>query len=150
MQIVVLCNFLMVTGAQFEPFHSRTKRCADSLCNEDSCGHWSECKWWLYDDLVALENSDSDGSGASSENYAYVGSRRNNQVTTEELSAYFQTRLNSDGTCRFGISATDTEYGMLGGCAHACTDCVPFFFLFFLSFSILILLSSVPTPDGDH
>lgn len=132
MQIVVLCNFLVVTGAQFEPFHSQTRRCADFSCTEDSCGRWSECKWWLYDDLVALENSDSDGSGAS-ENYAYVGSRRNNQVTTEELSAYFQTRLNSDGTCRFGISATDTEYGMLGGCAHACTDwtglCALLFFI---------------------
>lgn len=126
LNVVLLCNFWMVSGAQFESSHSQTKRCMSMY--ENDCAYWSECKWWLYDDLVALENSDSDSSGASSENNAYVGSRRDNHVTTEELSEYFRTRLNSNGTCRFGISATDTEYGMLGGCAD------DFYFFPILSF----------------
>lgn len=96
----------IASSAQYEP---REKRCFDPT-DVDVCEEWTECHWWLYDDLVR-ETIEEDGSTVDGST-VYSGKRHNGtsravQVTLEELSEYFRTRLNPDGNCRFGVRATD-------------------------------------------
>lgn len=65
------------------------------------CGGWHSCGSWLYDDLTLAPSEDN--------TTVYSSMRQGTQVTAEDLSAYFSTRLNPDGNCRFGVITEDCD-----------------------------------------